>query len=218
MSLKKTIYIFTSTFPCDEHGEIYLWDELLYLANAFDAVYFLPQKGKLPIKDLPNNCFVIPEPIIQKEDLSVSTYFQIIKWVLSDFKVLFKKKLLRKLLIYNYSLLKQLIVKANYYSSIIKNTRSEKNYLYAYWFSDYATIAALIKKELPQAIAISRAHGFDVFENQTEYGFIPFRKLQFKYIDSVLSVSKAGAHHLKKNNQSYEKKNKFELFGNFKSH
>lgn len=206
MSLKKTIYVFTSSFPCDEHGEIYLWDELLYLANAFDAVYFLPQNGTIAIKSLPENCFVIPSPIIYKQNLTISIFLQAIKWAFSDFNLLVKQKLISKLFIYNYSLLKQLIIKANYYSTIIKNTGSENVYLYAYWFSDYATITSLVKRKLPQAIAISRAHGFDVFENQTEYGFIPFRKLQFKYIDSVLSVSKAGAHHLKKNNQSYEKK------------
>jgi glycosyltransferase involved in cell wall biosynthesis len=213
MSLKKTIYVFTSSFPCDEQGEIYLWDELLYLANTFDAVYFLPQKGKVSIKPLPQNCFVIPSPIIIKQKMTLSIFLQAIKWVFSDFNLLIKKKLLSKLFIYNYSLFKQLIFKANYYSTIIKNGRSENVYLYAYWFSDFATIAALVKQNLLQTIAISRAHGYDVFENQTEYGFIPFRKLQFKYIDAVLSVSKAGANHLKKNNPTYEKKIKSSYLG-----
>ena len=213
MSLKKTIYIFTSSFPCDEHGEMYLWDELLYLAKAFDAVYFLPQNGTVSIKSLPENCFVIPPPIINKQKLSISILLKAIKWVFSDFNLLVKKKLVSKLIVYNYSLLKQLLVKANYYSSIIKNSHSENVYLYAYWFSDYATIAALVKQMLPQSVAISRAHGFDVFENQTEYNFIPFRKLQFKYIDSVFSVSKAGANHLKKNNPTYEKKIKSSYLG-----
>lgn len=72
MSLKKTIYVFTSSFPCDEHGETYLWDELLYLAKAFDTVYFLPQNGTVSIKSLPENCFVIPPPIINKQKLSIS--------------------------------------------------------------------------------------------------------------------------------------------------
>jgi hypothetical protein len=213
MSLKKTIYVFTSSFPCDEHGETYLWDELLYLAKAFDAVYFLPQNGTVSIKSLPENCFVIPPPIINKQKLSISILLKAIKWVFSDFNLLVKKKLVFKLIVYNYSLLKQLIVKAFYYSSIISNTRSGKTYLYSYWFSDYATIAALVKQILPQSVAISRAHGFDVFENQTEYNFIPFRKLQFKYIDSVFSVSKAGANHLKKNNPTYEKKIKSNYLG-----
>jgi glycosyltransferase involved in cell wall biosynthesis len=213
MSFKKTIYVFTSSFPCDDYGELYLWDELLYLAKAFDAVYFLPQNGTVSIKSLPENCFVIPLPIIIKQKLSISILLKAIKWVFSDFNLLVKQKLVSKLIVYNYSLLKQLIVKANYYSSIIKNSHSENVYLYAYWFSDYATIAALVKQILPQSVAISRAHGFDVFENQTEYNFIPFRKLQFKYIDSVFSVSKAGANHLKKNNPTYEKKIKSNYLG-----
>lgn len=213
MSLKKTIYVFTSSFPCDELGEMYLWDELLYLAKAFDAVYFLPQNGTVSIKSLPENCFVIPPPIINKQKLSISILLKAIKWVFSDFNLLVKKKLVSKLIVYNYSLLNQLLVKANYYSSIIKNSHSENVYLYAYWFSDYATIAALVKQMLPQSVAISRAHGFDVFENQTEYNFIPFRKLQIKYIDSVFSVSKAGANHLKKNNPTYEKKIKSSYLG-----
>ena len=213
MSFKKITYVFTSGFPCDEHSEIYLWDELFFLANAFDAVYFLPQKGSIAIKALPQNCFVIPPPIINKQKVSISLFLKAIKWVFSDFKSLLKQKLVSKLFIYNYSLLKQLIVKANYYTSIIKNTHSENVYLYAYWFSDYATIASLVKKKLPQAIAISRAHGYDVFENQTDDNFIPFRKLQFRYMDSIYSVSKAGAVHLKKKYPSYQRKIKTSYLG-----
>jgi glycosyltransferase involved in cell wall biosynthesis len=213
MSLKKTIYVFTSSFPCDLQGEMYLWDELPHLVKAFDAVYFLPQNGTIAIKSLPENCFVIPSPKIKNQKLTFSIFLQAIKWALSDFSIIVNKKLLFKLFIYNYSLLKQLIFKANYYSAIIKNGRSENVYLYAYWFSDYATIASLVKQNLPQATAISRAHGYDVFENQTEYDFIPFRKLQFRYLDSVFSVSKAGANHLKKNNPTYEKKVKLSYLG-----
>lgn len=78
MSLKKTIYVFTSTFPCDEHGEIYLWDELPHLTNAFDFVYFLPQNGTFAIKSLPENCFVIPPPIINKQKLSISLLLKLL--------------------------------------------------------------------------------------------------------------------------------------------
>jgi glycosyltransferase involved in cell wall biosynthesis len=217
MSFKKNIYVFTSSFPCDEHGEIYLWDELAYLANEFNAVYFLPQKGTVSIRSLPTNCFVIPAPIIEKHKVTIPIVFQTITWVLSDFSVLFKKKLLCKLLIYNYSLLKQLVLKSDYYSTIISESSTATIYLYSYWLSDYATTVALVKKKLPNAIAISRAHGFDVFENQTEYDYIPFRKLQFKYIDDVFSVSKAGAHHLKNSLPFYKEKIKCSYLGSVNS-
>ena len=102
MSLKKTIYVFTSSFPCDAGGETYLWDELLYLAKAFDAVYFLPQNGTVSIKSLPENCFVIPPPIIKNQKSTFSIFFQAIKWVFSDFNLLVRKKLVSNLFIYNY--------------------------------------------------------------------------------------------------------------------
>jgi glycosyltransferase involved in cell wall biosynthesis len=213
MDLKKTLYVFTSCFPCDELGEIYLWDELPYLADAFDSVYFLPQSGTAAIKPLPKNCFVIPAPVIKKNSITISIFFLALTWVFSDLCKLLKKKLFLKLFVYNYSLMKQLIIKANYYSKIIKDNHSGDIFLYAYWFSDFATITALIKKRLPSTKALSRAHGFDIFEDQTAYNFISFRNLQFKYLDSVLSVSKTGAEHLKSKNVLFESKIKYEYLG-----
>ena len=211
--MKSCLFIFTSSFPCDEHGEIYLWNEIPHLANEFEAIYLLPKIGEKAIKPLPKNCFIISQPKNLKNNLSIISYFQVLIWVLKDYNQLLKKRLLFKLFRYNFSLLKNIVKQANYYSFMIKKINPDNIYLYSYWLSDYATIVSLIKKDLPSAIAISRAHGYDIFENQTSHHFIPFRKLQFGYLDHVYSVSKSGAEYLQQKLPMYKSKISWSYLG-----
>ena len=45
-----------------------------------------------------------------------------------------------------------------------------------------------------------------MFEEQSLQNYIPFRKLQFKYIDKIVSVSKRGEMYLKQQFPSYASK------------
>ena len=195
---KKLLYIFTEGFPCQAKSELYLKAELPHLCKAFDKIYLVPSNGGLEqVFELAPNC-----EVIQKRNtinLNVNDKFTILRWALSDFKKLVTQKLFLKLIRYNLALLKQIVLNANYYESLIRPNYVSGNsiYLYAYWLSDCATTVAMLKKKMPNAKAISRAHGYDVFENQTAFNFIPFRKMQFKYLDKIYSVSKYGAEHLK---------------------
>jgi len=213
MHQETLLYVFTSGFPCEEQSEPYLWDELPFLAEKFNRVYFLPDKGVSPIRNIPSNCSVIPAPVAFNKTRSIGVYFKVAYWVLSDFTQLVKKKMLGKLLRYNFSLLLQNYSKALYYHEIILQQKAAKVYLYSYWSSDTASVAAFIKSMNPSIFAFSRAHGFDVFEEQTLHHFIFFRKLQLKYLSAIYSVSKRGQLHLQQKNPRYKEKIKCSYLG-----
>ncbi|MES2131540.1 MAG: glycosyltransferase [Bacteroidota bacterium] len=213
MSSLSSIFIFTAGFPCDFKSEPFLLSELPFISKTFSSVYFIPQKGNSVVYDLPDNCKVI-FPSIEHLPISLGIYFVALKCLLSDLPALIKKRIFLKTGRYNFSLVLSSFNKAKYYNSIIKKAdQGNLKYVYSYWSNDLATICALVKKNEPSVIAFSRAHGFDVFEEQTRFGFIPFRKLQLNYLDRMFSVSEMGQKHLQELNKNFSNKIKLAYLG-----
>jgi glycosyltransferase involved in cell wall biosynthesis len=123
---------------------------------------------------------------------------------LNEFFRIPNKLLFFKTLKFNLALLKQCYLKALYLKSIIK--APNQTTIYAYWCDDLATIAAFTKLNTPEVNFISRAHGFDVFEAQSDYKHIFFRSFQLSLMNHLWSVSRLGAAHLKLKNKHYSQK------------
>lgn len=58
--------------------------------------------------------------------------------------------------------------------------------LYSYWLNQYAYCVAKAKIKCPKITAISRAHGFEV---RDENDYIPFRRLIDTYLDKIVFIS-----------------------------
>ena len=50
-----------------------------------------------------------------------------------------------------------------------------KQYFYSYWCDDVALGLALAKEEQSDLVCVSRIHGWDVYFESSEYGYLPFR-------------------------------------------
>lgn len=70
--------------------------------------------------------------------------------------------------------------------------------LYTYWFYASAFGLGLLKARIPQLVLISRAHGFDFYENYHSHSYIPFRSQAVNVVDLVLPDSEAGTKYLLK--------------------
>lgn len=121
------------------------------------------------------------------------------------------KKLFFSLLKFNLSLLKQCYLKAVNIADLI--SREENTFVYSYWCDDLATTGTYCKKLRPDINFISRAHGFDVFEEQSDFNYIFFRQFQLASLDRLWPVSKAGATHLKAQNPSFSSKIEHQYLG-----
>ena len=79
---------------------------------------------------------------------------------------------------------------------------------YSYWLDNTATGLCLAKKTIP-ALArtpiVSRAHGYDVFE-QTRGIFFPERPFALEHLTQVWSVSLTGQRHLQRTYPAYAEK------------
>jgi glycosyltransferase involved in cell wall biosynthesis len=68
--------------------------------------------------------------------------------------------------------------------------------VYTYWFDEFTTGALLARASLHGIKVVSRAHGFDVYEERHDPPFIPFREWSLARIDQLMSVSDRGRDYL----------------------
>ncbi|MCA0431122.1 MAG: glycosyltransferase [Bacteroidetes bacterium] len=204
--------ILTNNFPdTEKKSEIWLLDELNIIYTYFNKIYLIPDIDVKGSYKLPSNVEVIETN--NSENISLIDKWNCFKVLMSDCKYYPSKIHFFKNLRYNFALLKSIQSKANNIN--VKLNKIENNIiLYSYWSDNLATKASLIKLKNKNIINfISRGHGFDVFENQTHFGVIPFRKFQYTQLNKIYSVSKKGLNHLNANRRYNETKNSYSYLG-----
>lgn len=69
---------------------------------------------------------------------------------------------------------------------------------YSYWMYKQAYIACRLKKIYVGSIAVSRCHGYDLYEYRAPNNYIPFRKYIIENLNYIFPISKNGEEYLKK--------------------
>lgn len=211
--MRTDLYLFTTNFPTGLSGELWLQNEILITHKNYERIFIFPDHDGYDPVLLPINCY--PQQnvltISQKETLSIVDLFRISSIILSDLIVLSRRKAFFSNLRYNISLIKKLYKKAKFISRQIE--KPEKSVLYSYWADNAATLACMVKVFKPTVKAISRAHGYEIYEDLKKDKIIPFRNYQNKIIDHIYSVSKKGAEHLKRKHPSFANKYSFSYLG-----
>lgn len=74
-------------------------------------------------------------------------------------------------------------------------------YFYSYWFYVTASVACLLKKHFQdrgiRAVAFTRAHRFDIYEEKRTFGFLPQRRNILSEVSRVYACSDDGTDYLK---------------------
>lgn len=199
--MKPDILILSSKFPNNPlTSEIWLANELLITNSFYNSITILPEENSGDYIALPQNCMVLKLKQDKIYKLTIKELINCLQIVLTDFSEYPSKIDYIKLFRYNFSLIKQLTLKAKRISDSLSNT-SGKIIVYSYWADNLLTTACILKKEYKDCLVISRGHGFEIFEDQTRSGVIPFRKYQSKIADRIFAVSKRGCSHLKMRNK-----------------
>ncbi len=71
---------------------------------------------------------------------------------------------------------------------------TEKLLIYCYWAGVQACVAAKLKSINSTIVVVTRAHGYDLYQDRPEY--IPFYRETFRVIDEIFPVSEHGASYL----------------------
>jgi glycosyltransferase involved in cell wall biosynthesis len=200
----KHIYYFT-----DNISTSFIKSDVIRIAKQFESVtialfdaqynWTLPLNCKIEKYDYDNytSSKVLPKYLF----LIISTLgYELIK---SPRYFLFPK-LLKRLI----SELLRNVYLAEVLRGAIVGKNSDSNSIYfSFWFNNWATVLTILKRRGVIPSFYSRTHGSDLYEFRVpQIHKLPFRNFQFKYVDSVFSVSKMGTSYLKEQYPMYSTK------------
>jgi glycosyltransferase involved in cell wall biosynthesis len=194
--------IYTNKFPYGK-AETFLEAEVLVLTDYFEKIYIVPFQEDSGIRILPDNVEVL-SPVQNKKWPALKLYFS----GLLSFWLLFKIPELQNEL-KSTSILKA--VKYLGYTVLTKNRLykilpSELCVHYSYWLNFSAFSLALLKMEGRIKTLVSRAHGFDLYEERGEHGLKFIRAATLKYSDKLYLISEHGRDYISEAVPQYSQK------------
>ncbi|MFA4825908.1 MAG: glycosyltransferase [Methanoregula sp.] len=200
------ILFFTDSYPYSSAAEdTFIEPELPHLMTAFSSISLIPKSSEGEKKDVSNgiyvdlslaqllmsNCFIAY--LVHNTLLSVTSkifYREILK---KPKKTLHPVSIVRLILFLGTAIQTKKWVEKYIISN---NIDFSKTIFYTYW--NYGTTMGICfaKEIYPEMIVISRAHAADLYEEQHNPHYIPFRPEIFKSINKVFADSENGKKYL----------------------
>jgi glycosyltransferase involved in cell wall biosynthesis len=188
----KSLILLTSEFPYAK-GETFLENEFTFLESNFSSIIILTESniGASRIESNKTKTFLINKPGKLER---ISALIHILFW--TEIGYLLKNK---KFTIYTfrtawYSLSKALAIKKTISRDLKKDL--ENAVFYSYWMDEKAIALGLLKRQYPNATCISRAHGWDVYQERHKENYLPFRNIILDELDYTITISRNGKDFL----------------------
>jgi glycosyltransferase involved in cell wall biosynthesis len=180
------LILLTSGFPYGK-GENFLEKEIKILASKFKEVLIIScSPSSDESRETPENVHTI----IFKSTKSRTFRTMISKSFLSEFlSNLFSNPLKNKVAINSWFIATELTIQIQ--EHITPNT-----ILYSYWLDDKALALSILKSKNRMLKVVSRAHRWDIYEEEHLYHYLPFRKFLFKQLNAIYSISSDGLRYL----------------------
>ena len=203
MILDRNLILFTNVFPYGI-GESFLEEEIKYLSNNFKSITIVTLKTSSKRRILPDNVEVVHADFngfnINKLKHFIKLFFSLF---LTEF-IWFKnwKHLLIRTNI-NY-LINSTFKASKMYSFLMKYIDNKYKtfdslYLYTYWWLDESIAIALLKKKHPKIKAFTRCHGYDVYFERSQGGYLPYKYFTLKYLDRIFPISQNAINYIENN-------------------
>jgi glycosyltransferase involved in cell wall biosynthesis len=202
--MDKILVFFTSNFPYGV-GETFIENEIDYLSSHFEKIVLVSNNTKdEQTRKTSKNIILIRQNFnLTAKEKSQALFSLFNPIVLKEFITSFKSatpilgKRLNYLLISFYK-----AQKINRFIKLLIKEHSLENtklYLYSYWWLDEALGIALYKKENPKVIAITRAHGYDLYSFRQPNNYLPLKKFMIETLNKIYVISKNGKEYLLSN-------------------
>jgi glycosyltransferase involved in cell wall biosynthesis len=186
--------IYTTNFPYGK-AETFLDKEISVLSLHFERIYIIPFQAAGEIRNVPGNVLVL-SPVQNKKWPFLKIYlagflsFHLILKIPELKKELKRTSILKALKYLGYATLTK--------KRILKIIPSELSVHYSYWLNFSAFSLALLKREGRIKTLVSRAHGFDLYEERGEKSLTFIKYATLKYLDKLFLVSGQGRNYLLK--------------------
>ncbi|MBX2974296.1 MAG: glycosyltransferase [Flavobacteriales bacterium] len=197
----KELWLFTTRFP---HGfrEAFLENELPVLCERFQRVVIFPEHPEGAIRPIPPNAEVrlpVQDPFKGVGAVGLLRNAPVVgRLIASLLKDAPSLRVLRAQWPYLRASIAQFIHRADVLKrEVMPHYDPKRVVVYAYWTHDWATVLGMVRGTMPKLTYFSRAHGFDIYEEQNTNGWIPFRSFQLKHVQRVHCASRTGMGHLR---------------------
>lgn len=195
----------------------FVLNDIKRIAKQAKSVYLFSTEKLANKENLPSNVLVLEEYIDWQKfkplEISTINFFSILG-------IYFNECIKLKRVLPFMQSVKLLVSNIHKANSILQtlnkiHVNPSQVIFYSFWFYDCIYLAWMKKKRRINK-AITRAHGGDLFEERGSLrNKILFRHFQFKYLDCVLSVSKAGENYFNSKYPAYKKKVRTVYLGSF---
>ena len=198
------LVLFTASYPYDTATEqTFLKEEIKYLAAAFEKVVLVPRNSKGQQLPVPGNVIVVNDySLFLKNPLKI---FLVPRILTSN--VFYHDLKTRSWILFNPRSFFRLIaflagayLTEKWVTSWIKEQGLDIHncVFYTYWFDQAAMGIGISKRTYPDLKLVSRAHGYDLYEERYSPPYWPGRKHALELVDLLFADSEAGTDYLKK--------------------
>jgi colanic acid/amylovoran biosynthesis glycosyltransferase len=198
------LIIFTKSYPYDFSAEqTFLHREISCLADMFDKVVLVP-------KVCVGNRFDLPAGVEVDESFAgfIKKNSNIIRFFINlmNSKTIYQELRARPSLLFFPAKFLRLILfcgRAEIKKNWFRNWMADHHYddgqiiLYSYWFDDVAFGLGLIKQTNPQIKLVSRAHGYDIYEEMYFPYYWPLRIQALAKLDKLFPASYNGRDYFR---------------------
>lgn len=212
------LLLFTASYPFTSGAEqTFLVDEINYLNKEFDRVVLVPRSCTGERLSLPAGVEV---------DESYS-HFLALNSIKAPFFALFSQYFFadifsRPSILFHRVAIQRLVkfigkahITRQWVESWFRNSAVNPRdcIFYTYWFDDSAMGIGLAKKKLPHIRVVTRAHGYDLYEERYDFPYWPCRFAALALMDRVFSASDAGLLYLQTRYPQFKERYQTALLG-----
>jgi colanic acid/amylovoran biosynthesis glycosyltransferase len=197
----KLLLVLTAAFPYDS-GEEFFSAEVNQI-SGFDRVLVCPcnlKSDSVITKKLPDSIQCIP---IRRVECGKSIYAKLLvqPYILGEIALLTQTGRLHSARIHEMLFFMKHAFELFRSFVQIKELQeldgADEVVIYSYWFYDAAAAGALLaahlRKQGVKVTQISRAHGFDIHQERSKYGYLPMRGFLLSHVDKLFPCSQNGA-------------------------
>lgn len=187
--MNRTVVLLTSRFPFLP-GEYFLESEMKAWSQAESNLIVMPTFSGSTSRKLPKN-IKINDTLHSKNKGKWIALLCLLKSLVTSF---FYRELCSCLLNHPSSLFSVIIssIKIVYFRDILESFIKQNSNIdllfYTYWHTEATYALQLLKKDYGFGL-VSRAHGFDVYEERKTHGYMPFRRRFLDNIDRIYACS-----------------------------
>jgi colanic acid/amylovoran biosynthesis glycosyltransferase len=193
------LILLTSEFPFNQ-GESFIEDEILYLSETFENILIFPITSKNQSKRiLPQNIQVINLHFSESRTKKLFTCFfscSFFEELILNFRKLVSYPSVLNDIVYYYS--KSKFIASKIEQEFEKQSwRENETILYSYWLDEKAVALCHLNRSGKFYKVVSRAHGFDLYEERKKNKYQPFRSLLKKKLTEIYFISENGKDYFK---------------------